>query len=185
MKVLAGVLLVLFMAGCSSGSSTSGVTSIAAPSGTQASIGRTLALRHTPHPGRVVRWSSHIIPVNIKTPWAIQAGAMLAPTGLKFQFGKNGGIKFGGYSKARNSVGWAKFSYRGGKIYRCTIYLNPRYLRRYSASKTFAHELLHCAGINGHFGNGLMNSHGGNGVLSGDAVALIKYLYSRRPGSKL
>jgi hypothetical protein len=95
-------------------------------------------------------------------------------------------IVFMGYSTARNSVGWSKFDYRGGKITQCRIWINPRYLRRYEISKTFAHEMGHCLGMNGHIGTRgtLMAKYGGSAI-SPQTVAMFRYLYSIKPGGRL
>ena len=199
MKVLIGVILVLFMVGCGQGSTSGGLDrgdgaavkaktppkkSSVTPSSTQ-SKGRSLALRHTPHPGRAVRWASRNIQINVSDVWAVKGANVWRPLGFRFTHGMEGGIVFGGYSKARNSVGWSRFSFSRGRITKCTIYINPKWLRRYDIAETFAHEAGHCLGINGHIEGGLMGTYGGNGMVSQNTRAMLTYLYSIKQGGKL
>ena len=198
MKALTGVLLILFMAGCGQGSTSGGlergggeaqaVISPEKPSVAPRAtldIGRSIALRHTPYPDRVIRWPSRHIPINVSEPWAVKGANVWRPLGFKFTHGMSGGITFGGYSRERNSVGWAKFRFSKGVIRQCVIYINPKWLRRYDISETFAHEIGHCLGINGHIPGGLMAWNGGNGVISPNTKAMLNYVYARRPGSRL
>jgi predicted Zn-dependent protease len=105
--------------------------------------------------------------------------------GFKFRMGRRGGIKFGGYNSTMSAVGRAWFSYKGGKIYKCTILLNPRYFHRYPIELTMAHEIGHCLGMTGHIEGGLMSRYAGKTRIKPDTVKFFNYIYARKPGAKL
>jgi hypothetical protein len=191
MKTIAKRLVVLAFAvssvGCSQGSSTSGVQDASvAPQATK-TTGRTLALGHSANPRYIVRWPSRTISVNVKTSWSKKAAAMWVKKGFKFRMGRRGGIKFAGYEKRDGKLGWSRFTYRGGRIYKCSIWINPAYVHRFPIAVTMAHEMGHCLGMSGHIGNKLMNQYVGKKghSISTDTVKFFNFLYSRKPGARI
>ncbi len=174
------------MVGCGHGGSSSGVERGDGPvvSTTQSPSKPRQATPAVPQATVVVtgkRWPTASIGLNVGTPWAVQAGKVWNRAGVTFRHGATDGITFSGFSTARNSVGWARFKYRRGIIYQCNIYINPRYLHRYDIAETFAHELGHCLGIDGHLPtNGLMSKYGGNGRLAASTINLIRGKYEQK-----
>ena len=168
MKKLAIPLIALTLVGCGqAGTSTSH----------RGDISVSTDLSRTGKAGANVKWRSHVIPVTTSEPWAISAGQRWASTGVRFVHGKAGGITFA-LSRARNSVGWAITNYTNGRITSCNIFANPKYLHRYSIEKTFAHELGHCLGFNGHAdGNGLMSTYAREWRIAGPTLAYISAKY--------
>jgi hypothetical protein len=193
---------VALLAGCGSGHATAGVEQergdgdghmqtvvkaapAAAPVKPISSNAMAMVRRHSPSPGFVVRWPSKVIAINSMDKVVLDALPMLAGLGIRYAPGKPGGIRYMGYSTARNSVGWSRFSYRNGRITTCEIWLNPRYIRKYNPAKTLSHELLHCTGFNGHTAGPSRMHRYGKGVITRDIRNWAKALYSLRPGSRI
>ena len=200
MKALLAVVAAAGLVGCGSGSTSGGLergdgAAVKAPTVKVASAKPTpkpaagnaamaMVRKHSPKPGLVVRWPSKVIAVDSTERFVLDGLAMLAGTGIRFVPGRGGGIKFMGYSTARDSVGWSRYNYRNGRITHCEIWLNPRYLKRYSAAKTFAHETVHCLGMNGHTPHGLMDRFG-RGTLTQATRNWLITLYSLKPGTRV
>lgn len=198
--VLAAVAL---LAGCGSGHATAGVEQergggdghmqtvvkaapapAAAPVRPVSSNAMAMVRRHSPKPGFVIRWPSKVIAVNSTDQFVMEGLGMLAGTGIRFAPGMPGGITYMGYSTERNSVGWSRYVYQRGRITSCQIWLNPRYVRRYSAARTFAHETIHCLGMDGHTENGLMHKYG-KGRLTQTTKDWLRTLYNLPVGSRI
>ena len=204
MRILSTALVALALVGCGSGHSTTGVVArgdgapvvqapakttpkptVTAPVTPVASNALAMVKRHTPQPGRVIRWPTKVINIDSSAQVVLDALPRLAGLGLRYAPGRAGGIRFRGYSTARNSVGWSSFNYRNGRITSCDIWLNPKWVRRYSPSKTLSHEILHCTGFDGHTkGRSLMDKYG-RGEITNDIRAWAKLLYTLQPGSRI
>ena len=181
MRIFATALTALALVGCDTLKATSTV-------GVELDRGskyNSWVARHTPVKGRVIRWPTRNIGINIKTEWAKQAVALTTGTGLNFVLGKKGDITFRGYSTARDKVGWSNFYWDNkGRIYKCDVYLNPNYFPSNSKAEVFAHEAMHCAGLNEHTNKGLMSRHGGSKVLA-ETKGYFQHLYSLPVGSRI
>jgi len=181
MRVLVTALIALTLVGCDTLKATSTAGVDLAPNTKY----KSWVARHTPVEGRVIRWPTRKIGINIKTKWAEEAVALTKGTGLNFLLGEKGNINFRGWSTARNKVGWSEFHWDSkGRIFKCDVWLNPNYFPAESKSAVFAHEILHCAGLNEHTNKGLMSRYGGSKVLAA-TKGYFKYLYSLPVGSKI
>jgi len=169
MKGAALVLIGLSLVGCGQAGTGSGGTVQAAENHVSHASSRELP---------EMRWARKTIPVSVNRAWARHAGnAWSRKVGVKFAYGKRGGIVFGGYKQRSGKVGWAVTKFIGKEIISCTIYINPTYLSRKPIEKTFAHELGHCLGMNYHAkGNGLMSRFAKTGRIS---KSTIKYLRNK------
>ena len=140
--------------------------------------------KHALKPGVAIRWPSKTIAVDSTEQFVREGLGMLAGTGIRFASGVSGGIQYMGHSTTRNSVGWSRSVYHRGRITSCQIWLNPKYLPRYPAAETFAHEVIHCLGFNGHTDEGLMHKYG-KGLITQTTKDWLRALYSLPPGSHI
>ena len=184
MQVVVLASAVFSIAGCGQGDSSAGVVergdgaTVSAPQTPSVAPGKAQAKPQATVVVSGKRWPTSSIGLNVSTPWAVQAGRVWNKAGVTFRHGATDGITFGGFSTARPALGWAQFKYRRGIIYQCNIYINPRYLHRYDIAETFAHELGHCLGIDGHLPTGgLMSTYGGNGRVAASTINLIRGKY--------
>ena len=181
MKKLIALGLVTALVGCGQGGSSSGVEEAGTgPSKTAKVVHRP---HDTPESSRSHKWATSNIAINVNTAWSRAAAETWRVAGVSFRHGAGGGITFKGYSTARNSVGWAQYHRRSnGIIYRCDIFVNPRYLQKYDIEKTMAHEIGHCLGISGHMaGNGLMSKFARRRAPSQQTINLVRHKYGRKP----
>ncbi len=185
MKMLIALAAIGLLAGCGQAGSSAGVERGDGPvvSTTQSPSKPRQATPAVPQAIVAVpshRWPTSSIGLNTSESWAVRAGRVWNKAGVTFRHGATNGITFRGFSTARNSLGWAQFKYRRGIIYQCNIYINPRYLHRYDITETFAHELGHCLGIDGHLPTGgLMSKYGGNGRVAASTINLIRGKYEQ------
>ena len=175
MRILATALVALTLVGCASGQSSTGVSDNALA----------MVKRHTPQPGFVIRWPTKVINIDSSAQVVLDALPRLAGLGIRYEPGRTGGIRFRGYSTEQNNVGWSRYYYTRGRITSCDIWLNPQWVRRYSPSKTLAHEILHCTGFDGHTENHSLMDKFGRGEITKDIRDWARLLYSLKPGSRI
>ncbi len=186
MRKIIALGLVTTLIGCSQGHSTSGVEEEGAgPTVASTKTPKVVNVsRGTPESSRSHRWATSNIAINVNTAWSRAAAETWRVAGVSFRHGAGGGITFRGFSTARASLGWAQYRWRNNIIYSCDIFINPNYLHRYDITKTMAHEIGHCLGIEGHTPSGLMSKYGGNDRLTQSTINLVRSKYARRAPPK-
>lgn len=132
-------------------------------------------------------WQRLPIPIDVDTTEMRKAASYWLPAGIRFDFGKIGGIQYIGNKTDTPYCGIAYVFAKSGTIKSAKIYTNQNLInagRCGTRVQVLAHELGHAVGVIGHTNDGgLMDSTGGNKTVTVSVRNAVYSLYNEGCGT--